>query len=66
VWQRRGNLTRALSAGLWCAIGGLLGYVYFTVGLPGSEALRAALDSWGALLMVVVCGALPLVYWLRR
>jgi hypothetical protein len=64
--QRRGDLTDALRAGLWCAIGGLIGYVYFTLGLPGSEALRTLLSSWGAVLIVILSGMLPLVYWLRR
>jgi beta-N-acetylhexosaminidase len=64
--QRRGDLSHALRVGLWCAIGGLLGYVYFTLGLPGSDLLRALLSSWGALLIVVLGGMLPMVYWLRR
>ena len=64
--QRRGNLSHALRVGLWCAIGGLTGYVYFTLGLPGSDLLRAVLSSWGALLIVVLGGMLPMVYWLRR
>jgi len=64
--QRRGDVSHALRVGLWCAIGGLLGYVYFTLGLPGSELLRALLSSWGALLIVVLGGMLPMVYWLRR
>ncbi len=64
--QRRGDLSHALRAGLWCAIGGLIGYVYFTLGLPGSDLLRALLSSWGALLIVVLGGMLPMVYWLRR
>ena len=64
--QRRGDLSHALRAGLWCAVGGLIGYVYFTLGLPGSDLLRALLSSWGALLIVVLGGMLPMVYWLRR
>ncbi|HTP11365.1 MAG TPA: hypothetical protein VMP08_24100, partial [Anaerolineae bacterium] len=64
--QRRGDLTHALRASLWCAIGGLIGYVYFTVGLPGSDLLRTVVSGWGVLLMVLLGGALPLVYWLRR
>jgi hypothetical protein len=64
--QRRGDLADALRAGLWCAIGGLIGYVYFTLGLPGSEALRTLLSSWGAVVIVMLGGMLPLMYWLRR
>ena len=64
--QRRGDLTRALRVGLWCACGGLIGYVYFTLGLPGSVLLRATLNSWGVLLCVALGGVLPLLYWLCR
>jgi len=66
VRQRHGDLTRALSASLWCVIGGLIGYVYFTLGLPGSDLLRVAVGSWGALVMVLLGGVVPLGYWLRR
>jgi hypothetical protein len=64
--QRRTDLAQALRVGLWCAIGGLIGYVYFTLGLPGSDLLRALLSSWGALLIVLLGGMLPMMYWLRR
>jgi hypothetical protein len=66
VRRRRGDLVHALRASLWCAIGGLIGYMYFTLGLPGSDVLRAAAGSWGALVLVLLGGVLPLVYWLRR
>jgi hypothetical protein len=66
VRQRHGDLTHALRASLWCVIGGLIGYVYFTLELPGSDLLRTAFSSWGALVMVLVGSTLPLVYWLRR
>jgi hypothetical protein len=66
VRQRRGDLSRALKMGLWCAIGGLIGYVYFTLGLPGSDVLRSMLGGWGALVMVLLGGVLPLIYWLRH
>jgi beta-N-acetylhexosaminidase len=64
--HRRDDLAHALRVGLWCAIGGLIGYVYFTLDLPGSNLLRALLSSWGALLIVLVSGTLPMLYWLRR
>ncbi len=64
--QRRVDLARALRVGLWCASGGLIGYVYFTLGLPGSDLLRVALNSWGVLLCVALGGILPLLYSLRR
>ncbi len=64
--QRRGDLARALRVGLWCATGGLIGYVYFSLGLPGSDLLRAILSGWAALLFVALGGMLPLAYWLRQ
>ncbi|CAG0929877.1 Beta-hexosaminidase [Thermoflexales bacterium] len=64
--QRRDDLARALRAGLWCALGGLIGYVYFSLGLPGSELFRSILSGWAALLFVGVGGLLPLAYWLRQ
>jgi beta-N-acetylhexosaminidase len=64
--QRRGDLSHALRVGLWCASGGLIGYVYFTLGLPGSDLLRALLSSWGVVVIVALGGMLPMVYWLRR
>jgi hypothetical protein len=64
--QRRDDLARALRVGLWCAVGGLIGYVYFSLGLPGSDILRAGLSNWAVLLIVLVSGSVPLLYWLRR
>ncbi len=64
--QRRDDLARALRGGLWCAIGGLIGYVYFSLGLPGSDLLRTILSGWATLLFVTLGGILPLAYWLRR
>jgi hypothetical protein len=64
--QQRDDLARALRVGLWCAIGGLMGYVYFSLGLPGSDVLRAGLNNWAVLLIVLLGGSVPLLYWLRR
>ena len=63
--QRRADMGRALRAGLWTAAGGLLGYVYFSLGGPGSAGLRVTFDSWAALAMTLLGGALPMLYWLR-
>jgi hypothetical protein len=66
IRQRRDDLSNALRTALWTVIGGLLGYVYFSLGLPGSEALRVAFSGWAPLLMALLGGAIPLLYQLRR
>ncbi len=66
IRRRENDLTQALRVALWTAIGGLAGYVYVSLGLPGSEALRAVFSSWASLLLALACGALPLLYALRR
>jgi hypothetical protein len=64
--QRQNDLAQALRTALWTVIGGLLGYVYFSLGLPGSEVLRTAFGSWAPVLMALLVGAVPLLYQLRR
>jgi beta-N-acetylhexosaminidase len=64
--QQRDDLSGALHVALWAAIGGLLGYVYFSLDLPGSELLRSAMGGWAALLMTLLGGAVPLLFWLRE
>lgn len=61
-----GDAVRALRAALWCAVGGLLGYVWFSLNLPGSDLLRSAFGASAALLAAVIGGALPLVILGRR
>jgi hypothetical protein len=63
--QRRDDLSDALRVVLWTAIGGLTGYVYFSLGLPGSDLLRSIIGGWAALLMVLLGGMVPLLYWMR-
>jgi len=66
IRQRQNDLSNALRTALWTVSGGLLGYVYFSLGLPGSEVLRAAFSSWAPLLIALLGGAIPLLYQLRR
>jgi beta-N-acetylhexosaminidase len=66
IRQRQNDLSSALRTALWTTIGGLLGYVYFSLGLPGSEAVRAAFSGLAPLLMALLGGAIPLLYQLRR
>ncbi len=59
-------MSRAVRWGLWGVLAGLVGYILYGMGVPGSEALRAALGVWAALAVVLVFGALPLLtLWLE-
>ena len=66
IRQRQNDLAQALRVALWTAMGGLLGYVYFSLGLPGSEGLRAIFGGLAPVLMALLGGAVPLLYQLRR
>lgn len=66
IRQRQHDLSNALRAALWTFTGGLIGYVYYSLGLPGSEVLRAVFSNWAALLMALLGGSLLLLYQLRR
>ncbi len=66
IRQRQNDLANALRTALWTVIGGLLGYVYFSLGLPGSEVMRAAFSGWAPVLVALLGGAIPLLYQLRR
>jgi hypothetical protein len=58
-------LARAGRVGLWSVLTGLMGYVLYGVGAPGSDLVRAALGAWSALLVAVICGAIPVIAGLR-
>ena len=64
--DERNDLSYALRAALWTAIGGLIGYVLFSLGLPGSALVRASLGSWSALLIVIIGGMVPLIWMMRK
>ncbi len=64
--RRFRGLSDALGVALWTVIGGLIGYVYFSLGLPGSDLLRSILGGWAALLMALLGGMVPLLYRLRE
>ncbi len=66
IRQRQNDLANALRIALWTVIGGLLGYVYFSLGLPGSEVMRAAFSGLAPVLTALLGGAIPLLYQLRR
>ena len=64
--DERIDLSFALRAALWAAIGGLIGYVLFSLGLPGSALGRASLGSWSAVLIVIIGGMIPLIWIMRK
>jgi beta-N-acetylhexosaminidase len=66
IQQRKHDLSSALRTALWTAIGGLVGYVYFSLGLPGSDAVRAAFSGLAPLFMALLGAAILLLYQLRR
>jgi beta-N-acetylhexosaminidase len=61
-----GDRSRALRAALWSAIGGLIAYTLFGLGLPGASALRSVFGAWAALLVTLIGGLIPLVWWWRK
>ena len=72
-WMLRGRrrddgpdaLARAVRWALWSAVAGLAGYVLYGMGAPGSAIARAAFGAWTALIVVVIFGAIPLLWGLR-
>ena len=63
---RQNDRTRALRVALWCASGGLIGYIWLGAGLPGSDFLRDVFGVGAALLAGLIGGVVPLWYWLRK
>ena len=57
-------------AALWSAVCGLVGYLLYGIGLPGSHFLESVSPGLRGLLIGFVCGLLPLLMlarpWLRR
>jgi beta-N-acetylhexosaminidase len=66
IRQHQNDLAKALRTALWTAIGGLLGYMYFSLGLPGSDVLRATLGGWTPVLLALLGSTILLLYHLRR
>lgn len=60
-----GNRSQALRVALWAAIGGLIAYTLFGLGLPGAAVLRSVLGAWAALLATAIGSLIPLI-WLWR
>jgi hypothetical protein len=72
-WMQRGRkreanpdtLARAVRWALWSVVAGLAGYVLYGMGAPGSAVVRATFGIWTALIVVVIFGAIPLVWGFR-
>jgi hypothetical protein len=63
---RQNERSRALRVALWCALGGLAGYLWLSASLPGSDWLRGMFGAGAALLAGLIGGVIPLLYWLRK
>jgi len=46
-------------------VAGLVGYILYGMGAPGSAVMRATFGIWTALIVVVICGAVPLAWGFR-
>lgn len=72
-WVQRGRkreadldtLARAVRWALWSVVAGLAGYVLYGMGVPGSAIVRATFGAWTALIVVVIFGAIPMVWGFR-
>jgi len=65
---RRGNLAWSVRLSLLTLVGGLLGYNYYALALPGTELLRTWMGNWGATMLAWGMGLLTLftgTFWLR-
>jgi hypothetical protein len=58
-------VTHSLRWGLVSALAGLLGYVLYGAGLV-SAPVKWAFGAWGALMVVLTCGAVPLIVGWRK
>ncbi len=63
---RQTDRSRALRVALWCASGGLVGYLWLGAGLPGSDLLHSVFGAGASLVAGLLGGAAPLLYWLRK
>ncbi len=62
----RGDVSAALRTGLWAAIGGLIAYVLFDLGAPGSDWLRSLFGAGAALIVALIGGAISWLWLMRK
>jgi hypothetical protein len=67
-WTRRRSgeaqadaISRAAQWGLWSVVAGLIGYVLYGIGAPGADLARTLFGGWAALLVALICGAIPVL-----
>jgi NhaP-type Na+/H+ or K+/H+ antiporter len=66
-WTRRRNqaepdaITQSLQWGLWSIVAGLIGYVLYGAGLPGSALARSTFGAWTALAVALIFGVIPMI-----
>jgi len=62
-WGRNGgtSLIGAVRLLLLSWVGGLIGYNYFALDLPGVDALSSLLGTWGSVVLAWTCGVLVLI-----
>ncbi len=56
-----GAIDRAVRLALWGSLCGLAAYTGYALGLPGADAIHAALGGWSALIVTLVGAAAPWV-----
>jgi beta-N-acetylhexosaminidase len=57
--------SRAVRWGLWSVLAGLIGYVLYGLGAPGSLWVRTALGAWTALVVAMIFGVVPVLVGFR-
>ncbi len=64
MMQRNGghSLARRLRFFLWSVVGGLSGYSFYGLSLPGASLFRRLSPNWGALFMCLLFSVIPLAY----
>jgi len=57
-------IAHSLRWALWSVMAGLIGYVLYGAGL-GSAPIKSVFGAWAALMVVLICGAVPVLIGLR-
>ena len=60
------SLSQRLRFFLWSVVGGLIGYSFYGLDLPGARLFRQLSPNWGAILMCLLFSVLPLGYVLGQ
>ena len=66
-WARRRKqaepdaIAQSLQWSLWSILAGLIGYVLYGAGLPGSALARSTFGAWAALVVALIFGSIPMM-----